>query len=76
MFVKPAPGIRVRDPLTKLHIPDAGTEVPEESYWLRRLRSGDVVLASPALPASPPVLSQEPIPDSSTEKSAKRGKES
>lgn len=46
MFIKPAHvNIRVRDPRTKLHIPAEGVQVPDDdSYWVRRLRSGDVVL--------------------------------
>lgn len=60
MFVKPSPGVRVRDPVTKLHIPAAGVEVPESSYWIRRLRSGDVVVAV----APVPVLNDQQIPDS------------
>jgi hypothetical protein len=60
MFVKPAPGLKVRDPISFLHIPETGKEVPESSYWYRRLRSGDIVVCSP--PA--PVLETEQIPDS------------
>lgn len=44
MFVKPAPGRNVRDPVSKQHLPEAGREVPETTYWLRRLACGDVVL--------------------------------
>lgn len=45
MFVKPAPGLKVRHPQTGQHIPAEGVEVPDgDSYWQRRLRSGDVVL--------------------------------
>jgi hypothetical protein len=43
MFVKPAPGLRVRDPISRLHLPEGGAEVPESSYWIRRVQSGDVV---------------------------------
>jgi hypothetical protein len=43
MFVKPAPGTKVRDPISRLHIPESGVEVPESSYWIRRVQSGDVV---------------------------------
>jgi hypothetical protein len=65
MFVKPAPGLKVRDPVSKLHIPETGMEVPEESYWFRRLRSGDVVPASPPLAVAPAsVVSPKQIPDS------------
>lgn len=54
MFVLPAEGRPVRDPVTKRHIPASGAEVPESTYWLRRLRCGDVVIA-PAfvVPMSP-----------------------
>ncbi len=44
MFVKPKDGLPVRDPATKRHLPAEGKEVPETSYWLRRLKCGDVVL--------------------------------
>ncbi len=48
MFVKPRPGVKVRDPHSKLHIPEGGLEVPDtDTYWARRLRDGDVVRASP-----------------------------
>ncbi len=48
MFVKPAPGLKVRDPKTKQHLPESGAEVPDsDSYWVRRLRDGDVVRATP-----------------------------
>lgn len=43
MFVKPAEGLAVRDPLTKRVLPIEGKEVPETSYWVRRVASGDVV---------------------------------
>lgn len=43
MKVKPAPGLKVRDPQTMLHIPDEGADVPESSYWVRLLACGDVL---------------------------------
>lgn len=46
MFVKPAPGLRIRGP-NKQILPDEGAEVPEVAFWLRRLRSGDVAIALP-----------------------------
>jgi hypothetical protein len=46
MFVKPAPGLKVRNPVTKRHLPLEGAEVPESTYWVRRLAAGDVVQAS------------------------------
>lgn len=49
MFIKPAPGLTVRDPDRGLApIPVDGIEVPNSSYWLRRLADGDVVDATPA----------------------------
>ena len=47
MFVKPAPGLRVLDPLSRLPLPAEGKEVADDSYWNRRLRSGDVVRGEP-----------------------------
>lgn len=46
MFVKPKPGVLVRDPKTKAPLQTGGREVPETSFWLRRLACGDVTLAS------------------------------
>lgn len=59
MFVKPAAGVMVRDPVSRVHLPVEGREVPESSYWIRCIRSGDVVVA----PA--PVVQLIQIPDSS-----------
>ena len=48
MMVYPAPGLRVRDPVTKAHIPETGHEVPDgDLFWARRLRDGDVTLDAP-----------------------------
>lgn len=47
MFVKPKPGVRVRDPKNRGHLPESGADVPEDQYWLRRLADGDVTLSSP-----------------------------
>lgn len=45
MFVKPAPGLKIRDPELKDLIPDEGRKVSDDDlYWHRRLRDGDVVL--------------------------------
>lgn len=59
MFVKPKPGLKVRDPKSLLHIPDSGAEVPEDSYWTRRLADGDVFR-----------VESVQIPDSSSPKKA------
>lgn len=55
MFVKPASRIVaggapqilvVRDPVTRRPLPPEGAEVPETTYWHRRLRDGDVLAAA------------------------------
>lgn len=54
MFVKPAPGLKVRLPENpRAFLPDDGAEVPRDSYWVRRLRDGDVLAAeAPAEPVT------------------------
>jgi hypothetical protein len=46
-FVKPAPGLLVRDPRTMAPLPEAGAWVPGERHWLRLLKAGDVIDAEP-----------------------------
>ena len=53
MFVKPAPGIQVRDPRTGQPLPAPGAEIPVSSYWARRLRDGDVLTSRPPEAAKP-----------------------
>lgn len=44
MRVKPAQGLKVRDPHTKKLLPDDGIDVPDDSpVWNRILNDGDVV---------------------------------
>ena len=44
MWVKPAPGLKVRSPETKQLLPDEGIEVPDDSIlWGKLLSVGDVV---------------------------------
>lgn len=45
MFIKPAPGLVIRDPDLKDLIPAAGRDVPETGFWLERLRDGDILKA-------------------------------
>lgn len=44
LFVKPAPGLIVRDPASPsaAPLPAEGKAVPRDSFWLRRLEQGDV----------------------------------
>lgn len=55
MFVKPKSGLKVRDPVTKGFLPEAGAQVPPSLYWTRRVRDGDVIECSP-----PAALSSAP----------------
>jgi hypothetical protein len=41
MFVIPNVPI-VRDPVSKKPLPPEGREVPETTYWIRRVAAGDV----------------------------------
>ena len=45
-FVKPADGLKVRDPKTGQHLPNDGAEVELTPYWNRRLRDGDILSAA------------------------------
>jgi len=45
MYVKPAAGLKIRDPDLHDFLPEEGREVPDSGYWQRRLRDGDVLQA-------------------------------
>lgn len=47
MFVKPGEGLTVREPVSLRILPAEGQEVPENGFWMRRLRDGDVVETKP-----------------------------
>ncbi|SPD73815.1 conserved hypothetical protein [uncultured Desulfobacterium sp.] len=47
IFVKPAnAGLKIRMPGTGAVLPADGAEVPNSSFWLRRIADGDVVGAN------------------------------
>lgn len=46
IFLRPAPGLTVRDPATKQPLPAEGAEVADTPFWRRRLRRGEVVKAT------------------------------
>ena len=43
MFVKPTAGRAVRDPVKGTFLPELGTEVPDNTFWRRRIQDGDVM---------------------------------
>jgi hypothetical protein len=48
MFVKPAPGLKVRDPYMQDHLPTEGREVSDtDLYWERARIVGDVLVVEP-----------------------------
>ncbi|AWQ53423.1 hypothetical protein BH367_15675 [Klebsiella pneumoniae] len=42
MFVKPKDGISVRCPVRGEPLPKDGAEVPDNTFWRRRMKDGDV----------------------------------
>lgn len=71
MHVKPAEGLKIRDPFKKDHLPVEGREVPDDDlYWHRCVMSGDVVIVPVAsAPASLPEESMTQSPSKKTSRS-------
>ena len=68
IFVKPRDGYMILDPHTAEVLPVAGDFKDErEQYWQRRLRDGDVVMATP--PPPPPEMPADAVysPEAPTE---------
>lgn len=42
--IKPALGLKIRDPQTLALLPEDGKEVEQSSFWIRRIQAGDVLL--------------------------------
>lgn len=42
MYVIPAKGFKIRDPLLKDFLPEGGREVPDDLYWERMVLDKDV----------------------------------
>ncbi|MEL6429739.1 MAG: DUF2635 domain-containing protein [Planctomycetota bacterium] len=40
--VRPLPGRLVRDPITRVAVPEQGAEVADATFWRRRALAGDV----------------------------------
>ena len=60
MFVKPVAGRRCKDPASYELLPEGGKSVTKNSYWLRRLKDGDCVLAERGGSAAPVKKKAEP----------------
>lgn len=58
-FLKPAPGCLVRDVLTRIPLKEEGEWKPTTTYWLRRIRMGDVVECKPPRTESKPSTKAE-----------------
>lgn len=64
IFIKPTPqpegqsALKVRKPVNG-HLAADGEWVNRESYWLRRISDGDVVIAEPPVEAAPAVPGAE-----------------
>lgn len=54
IFVKPAEGLQIRDPIRHDLIEPDGREVEASPYWRRRLLAGDVLEAEPSKPEPNP----------------------
>lgn len=54
MTVKPAKGRAVPDPETGLLLPAQGRDVPDDTYWRRRLADGDVTTTTNTKEAANP----------------------
>lgn len=70
MKVWPAPGRRVRDPVSGRPLTRKGADVPDTAYWRRRLADGDVLDFPPPPAAKPPKPTRRPTPAATTESPA------
>ncbi len=48
IFIKPVQNAKVRDPHTTQHLLPDGEYKPRTTFWLRRIKDGDVVIAKPS----------------------------
>lgn len=46
MFIKPAAGLKIRDPYFKDFLPEAGREVTDSFHWQRLLKDGDITISA------------------------------
>ncbi|OGP10447.1 MAG: hypothetical protein A2048_01400 [Deltaproteobacteria bacterium GWA2_45_12] len=75
-FLKPAPGVKIRDPRTKEFLPIDGRRVEMTVYWNRRIQDGTVVAVENqmAFPKTEKLtIEKSPADKSTTDTSSKRG---
>ncbi|MBA3027442.1 MAG: DUF2635 domain-containing protein [Desulfobacterium sp.] len=51
LFLKPKPGVLVKDPVTGKPLATEGEEKPDTTYWRRRITDGDVTGGAGLVPA-------------------------
>ena len=47
IFLRPSPGLKVKDPVTGTPLKAEGELKPATTYWLRRVKDGDAVRSAP-----------------------------
>ena len=57
IYVKPAAGRLVREPVSKRPLPEKGAWVAKNAFWTRRIKDGDVSVTQP--PAAPAAKEKE-----------------
>lgn len=45
IFIKPANGLRIKDPISKIPLSSEGETKPNSTYWRRKINAGDVIVA-------------------------------
>lgn len=61
MYVKPSPGLCIRDPDLMDLLPAEGREVPDSDYWYRRVRDAD------CMPGTAPAAAETTFDNGSNE---------
>jgi hypothetical protein len=63
IYIVPAPGLKVRDDRTLELLPGEGAWKPKTSYWLRRVKVGDVLESKPQRPPASKTAPKPPKGD-------------
>jgi len=60
IFLKPTTDPSVKDPKTMARMPQEGAWYPQNSYWVRRIKGGDVIaILNPPKDPKPPKAKAE-----------------